>query len=272
MWRSSVRRALGIRREWRQKVFPWALVALATLPALFAVVVAYAQSRTPFEDVELVDHRDYLGVSSVLLLFVATVAPDIVCPDRRNRTLPLIFSRPLTGDDYVGAKFVALASLVFGFTLVPQIVLFVGQMLISRDGALEYFTDNAGALWQVPVAAVLISVFYAAFGLAAATTSRRVVGSVAILAILFVTSIVAGVGENQSDAGTFELSSGSGWALADLGAIPLFLSDVVFLGHADPEGRLADVPGASAGAAAIYLALLVAAAVFLHWRYREVDL
>ena len=273
MWRSSVRRALGLRREWRQKVFPWALVALATLPALFAVVVAYAQSRTPFEDVELVDHRDYLGVSSVLLLFVATVAPDIVCPDRRNRTLPLIFSRPLTGDDYVGAKFVALASLVFGFTLVPQIVLFVGQMLISRDGALEYFTDNAGALWQVPVAAVLISVFYAAFGLAvAATTSRRVVGSVAILAILFVTSIVAGVGENQSDAGAFELSSGSGWALADLGAIPLFLSDVVFLGHADPDGRLADVPGASAGAAAIYLAVLVSAAVFLHWRYREVDL
>ena len=245
MWRSTVRRALGLRREWRQKVFPWALVALATLPAIFAVMGAYAQSRTPFADVELVSHRDYLGVSSILLLFVATVAPDLVCPDRRNRTLPLIFSRPLTGDDYVGAKFVALASLVFGFTLVPQIVLFVGQMLVNGDGALDYFTDNAGALWQVPLAAALIAVFYAAFGLAvAATTSRRVAGSVAILAVLIVTSTVAAVAENQAaDVPSFGLDRGSGWALFDLGAIPLFLERRRVPGR----GRSRRAPGRRAG-------------------------
>lgn len=276
LWRTSVRRALGLRRDWRQKVFPWSLVAFATLPAVVAVIAAYAQSRTPFEEIELVDHRDYLDMSVYLLLFVATVAPDLVCPDRRNRTLPLIFSRPLTGDDYALAKFTAIASLVFAFTLVPQIVLFVGQMFVNRDGALDYFTEHVAVLWQVPVAAALIATFYAALGLAvAASTSRRVAGSVAILGILLVTAMVAAIaGDAGSDDPTFgpDDDRGSAWALVNIGALPLRLSDVVFEGKADPDGALGGVPGGSAAAAAIYLAVLVASAAFLHWRYRKVDL
>jgi ABC-2 type transport system permease protein len=276
LWRTSVRRALGLRRDWRQKVFPWTLVGFATLPAIVAVIAAYAQSRTPFEEIELVDHRAYLDMSVYLLLFVATVAPDLVCPDRRNRTLPLIFSRPLTGDDYALAKFAAIASLVFAFTLVPQIVLFVGQMFVNRDGALDYFTENAAVLWQVPVAAALIAAFYAALGLAvAASTSRRVAGSVAILGILLVTAMVAAIaGEAGSDDTTFgpEEDGGSAWALVNIGALPLRLSDVVFEGKADPNGALGGVTGGSAAAAALYLLVLVASAAFLHWRYRKVDL
>lgn len=279
LWRTSARRALGLRRDWRQKVFPWLLVALATLPAVIAVMEAFAASRTPtspFDTSELVSHRDYIGVSSILLLFVAVVAPDLVCPDRRNRTLPLIFSRPLTGDDYVLAKFAAIASLVFGFSFVPQVVLFVGQALVNADGAMDYVTDNLDALWQVPVSIALISVFYAALGLAiSATTSRRVGGSVAILALLLISSIVASVGVASSDVGSSsfgQAEAGSLWGLADLGAIPLYLSDVVFFGHADPFGPLGGVPGASAAALAIYVLVVVVSAAFLHLRYRSVDL
>jgi ABC-2 type transport system permease protein len=276
LWRTSVRRALGLRRDWRQKVFPWTLVAFATVPAVVAVIAAYAQSRTPFEEIELVDHRDYLDMSVYLLLFVATVAPDLVCPDRRNRTLPLIFSRPLTGDDYALAKFGAIASLVFAFTLVPQIVLFFGQMFVNSDGALDYFTENAEVLWQVPVAAAIIATFYAALGLAvAASTSRRVAGSVAILGILLVTAMVAAIaGEAGADDSSFgpREDSGSAWALVNIGALPLRLSDVVFEGKADPDGALGGVAGGSAAALALYLAIVVASAAFLHWRYRKVDL
>jgi ABC-2 type transport system permease protein len=276
LWRTSVRRALGLRRDWRQKVFPWTLVAFATVPAVVAVIAAYAQSRTPFEEIELVDHRDYLDMSVYLLLFVATVAPDLVCPDRRNRTLPLIFSRPLTGDDYALAKFGAIASLVFAFTLVPQIVLFVGQMFVNADGALDYFTENAEVLWQVPVAAALIATFYAALGLAvAASTSRRVAGSVAILGILLVTAMVAAIaGEAGADEPTFgpQENSGSAWALVNIGALPLRLSDVVFEGKADPDGALGGVAGGSAASLALYLVIVAASAAFLHWRYRKVDL
>ena len=56
----------------------------------------------------------------MLLLFVALTAPDVVCPDRAQRVLPLLFSRPLTGVDYVVAKVAAISAIVFGFSFLPR--------------------------------------------------------------------------------------------------------------------------------------------------------
>ena len=61
----------------------------------------------------------YVGVSASLLLFVALVAPDVMCPDRRQRVLPLMFARPLTGVDYVIAKVGAIASMA-AFLMATQ--------------------------------------------------------------------------------------------------------------------------------------------------------
>ena len=90
-------------------------------------------------------------------------APDIVCPDRRQRVLPLIFARPLTGPDYVLAKVGAIFTCVFAFSFLPQVVLYVGQMLVS-DGALDYLRHNTAVLWQVPVAVAVLALFYAVLG------------------------------------------------------------------------------------------------------------
>ena len=191
LWRLSVRRALGLRRSWRQKVFPWSLLAIATVPAVVNVGIGYAARESPadFPDFSFITYREYVGVSTALLLFVALTAPDVVCPDRSQRVLPLLFSRPLTGADYVLAKVGAIAAIVFGFGFLPQVVLFVGQMFVTRDGALDYFTDHAEVLWQVPVALVVLAVYYAAIGVALASlTDRRIVGGVAILGLALVTS------------------------------------------------------------------------------------
>ena len=53
LWRLSVRRALGLRRSWRQKVFPWTLLAIATIPAIVNVGVGYAAKESP------ADFRDF---------------------------------------------------------------------------------------------------------------------------------------------------------------------------------------------------------------------
>ena len=94
-------------------------------------------------------------MSSALLLFVALVAPDVMCPDRRQRVLPLMFARPLTGVDYVVAKVGAIASILFAFSFLPQVVLFVGNMLVS-DSAADYFTGHLDVVWQVPVGCALV--------------------------------------------------------------------------------------------------------------------
>ena len=206
LFRGSVRRAVGVRRSWRQKLFPWMLLAIASVPAVVWVGVAYITRDTPADAVEIISYREYLGVSTALLVFVGLAAPDVLCPDRRNRTLPLLFSRPLTGTDYVVAKVGAIAAIVFAFSFLPQVVLFVGQMLVS-DGALDYVRDNAAVLWQVPVATAVFSLYLAALSCAVASlTARRLIAAAALLILLLGSSaLAAGLSETT---GAPERSSG----------------------------------------------------------------
>jgi ABC-2 type transport system permease protein len=205
-------------------------------------------------------------VSTALLLFVALTAPDVVCPDRAQRVLPLLFSRPLTGVDYVVAKVGAIAAIVFGFSFLPQVVLFVGQMLVS-DGALDYFADNAEVLWQVPVAVAILAAYYAAVGVAMASlTDRRIVGGVAILGVALVTSAIAAI--LISSAG----DEGTPLAVINVLALPLDVRDLVFLGHLSDDSGLSGVSGGGALAVTGYLVVLLSALALLFHRYREVDL
>lgn len=209
--RASIRRALGLRRSWRQKVAPFVLLAIAVVPAVVNVGVKYLTRDTPARGIEFFTYREYVGVSNTLLVFVALTAPDIVCPDRRQRVLPLIFARPLTGVDYVLAKVGAMAAILFAFSFIPQVVLFVGQMLVSDNGALSYLRDNAEVLWQVPIAVGLLAVFYAVFGIAVASlASRRIIAGATIVGLFLVTSVVSAVLEGPRRTTTTEVRTGSG--------------------------------------------------------------
>jgi ABC-2 type transport system permease protein len=269
--RLSIRRALGLRRSWRQKVLPWSLLAIATIPAVVNVGVKYITRNTPASDFDLITFREYVGVSTTLLLFVAATAPDMVCPDRRNRVLPLIFARPLTGSDYVLAKVGALTAILFGFSFLPQVVLFVGQMLVVEEGALDYLTENAEVLWQVPAAVALFSLYLASLALAiSATTSRRVVGGVAMLATAFVSGTVATILVRGDGTGSF-FESGNLWGLLSVIDIPLRISDLVFLGHVDPESLVGGADGAGIGVVLVYVAVVAGSLGYLVYRYREVE-
>lgn len=194
LFRATIRRALGLRRPWRQKVAPFVLLAIVTVPAVVNVGVKYLTRNTPANEIEFITYRDYVGVSNALLVFVALTAPDIICPDRRQRVLPLIFSRPLRGVDYVLAKVGAMAAILFAFSFLPQVVLFVGQMLVSSDGALTYLQDNAEVLWQVPAAVALLALFYAVIGVAISSlTTRRIIAGASIVGLFLVTSITSAV-------------------------------------------------------------------------------
>jgi len=264
LFRTTVRRALGLRRSWRQKVFPWSLLVIATVPAIVNVGVAYLTRDTRLEAVELITYREYVGVSVALLLFVGLTAPDVICPDRRQRVLPLIFARPLVGRDYVMAKVGAIFAIVFAFGLLPQIVLFIGRMLVS-DSALDYFTGNLDVLWQVPAAVALLAVYYAVIGVAAASlTTRRVVGGANVVGLLLVTSTIAEVIQGANDA--------SLGAVINVLALPLHLRDLVFLGEADPRGPLAGIDGGMAAAVGVYVLVLVTGLAILLRRYRWVEL
>ncbi len=271
LYRTSLRRAIGLRRPWRQKVAPAVLLAIAVVPAVINVGIGYLTRNTPAEGFEFITYREYLGVSSALLLFVALVAPDIVCPDRRQRVLPLIFARPLTGRDYALAKVGAIFTCVFAFSFLPQVVLYVGQMLVS-DGALDYLTGHTDVLWQVPVAAAALALFYAVLGVAVSSLSgRRMVAAATMLGITLVSSTVSGI-LVQAGRGTGDpVSGGHAAALINILALPLRVRDLVFLGHIGEDSPLAGVAGGGAASLALYVAVVGVCLAVILVRYRAVE-
>ena len=77
--------------------------------------------------------------------------------------------------------------------------------------------------------------YYAVIGVAIASlTDRRIVAGAAMIGLFLVTSIASGiiVGED------FEFDGGSLAALINVLALPLYLRDLVFLGHVDPDSPL----------------------------------
>lgn len=304
LFRASIRRALGLRRPWRQKVAPFVLLGLATVPAIVYVGVGYVTRDTPASRFDFITYREYVGVSNILLVFVALTAPDIMCPDRRQHVLPLVFARPLTGVDYVLTKVGAMFAILFAFSFLPQVVLFIGQMLVSEDGALRYGRDNAEVIWQVPVAVAVLAIFYASIGVAIASmTSRRIVAGATIIGLFLVTSVLSAAltGErtgSESDQGQFSGPSPtvvtedgevitiqgevegqilvreqdpSAAALLDLLTLPLVLRDLVFLGHVDEAHPMSGLSNGGLYAIILLTTLVLVAFVVLVVRYDEVE-
>ena len=264
LFKASVRRALGFRRSWRQKLFPWVLLAIATVPAIVNVGVAYITRDRFTDSIAIITYQEYVGVSTALLVFVGLTAPDVVCPDRRNRVLPLLFSRPLTGSDYVIAKVGAVAAIVFAFGFLPQVLLFVGQMLVS-DAALEYLTDNAAVIWQVPLAVAALALYYASLAVAIASfATRRIAAAAALLIVLLVTSVTAAVLTEGRDTPT-------PWAAVNLLNNPLQIRDLIFDGQLSFDSDLSGVSGGGALAVGVYLFVVVTSLATLLWRYRWVE-
>src|SRR4051794_12502448 len=251
LYKASMRRALGLRRPWRQKVAPFVLLGVVTIPAIVNVGIGYVTRDQLQDRIQIITYRDYVGVSSALLLFVALVAPDVMCPDRRQHVLPLMFARPMTGVDYVVAKVGAIATILFAFSFVPQVVLFLGNMLVS-DSALDYLTGHSAVLWKVPIAVVLLAVYYAVIGVAISSlTERRIVAGAAVIGLFLVTSISSGIIVGPR----FEREGGSSGALLNILALPLHLRDLVFLGHIDRDSPLAGVTNGGALAVLVYVAV-----------------
>lgn len=266
LYKASIRRALGIRRAWRQKFAPFILLGIVTIPAIVNVGIGYVTRDRLDNKLEIITYREYVGVSSALLLFVALVAPDVICPDRRQKVLPLMFARPLTGLDYVVSKVGAIFSILFAFSFLPQVVLYVGNMLVS-DSAATYFSGHLDVLWKIPCAVFILALYYAVIGVAIASLSdRRIVAGAAVIGLFLITSISAGVivGSHPHDRGTLG-------ALLNVLAMPLYLRDLVFLGHIDLSSPLSGVAHAGLFAVLLYLVVLCLGGVVLLRRYRWLE-
>jgi ABC-2 type transport system permease protein len=176
--RDGVRRILGLRRKARRKILPWGLILIAILPAIvnvgFQVLAEGLFGADEILDELLISHSDYFGITfGVTLLFVALATPELMIPDRVHNVLTVYGSRPLTVADYLVARVGALFILVMVYSLLPQLILYVGGAILSGD-AVGHITGNLDLLWQVPVGAVAIFASQTSIALIISAFVRRV--------------------------------------------------------------------------------------------------
>lgn len=177
----SMKRALGIKKGVGAKIIPILLYISVLLPVIIDIGVrAFLPSATVFAN-----YADFFGLIFVIEgIFVATIAPEMLCGDRRENVLPLYFSRAITRADYLLAKLVATALLTLTVSFLPAAILWLGRQLLE-DSPLRAIRDNAGDLGRLSLAGVLIAFYLGAVGLLISSFTGRKSIAVGIIVVAF---------------------------------------------------------------------------------------
>ena len=179
--RYSMKRALGIKKGVGAKIIPILLYVAVVLPVIIDVGIrAFLPEASAFAT-----YDDFFAFIFIIEgIFVATVAPEMLCGDRQENVLALYFSRAITRADYLLAKLVATAILTLTVSLIPAVILWLGRQLLE-DGPLGAMRDNLDDLGRILAAGVLIASYLGAIGLLISSFTGRKSIAVAIIVLGF---------------------------------------------------------------------------------------
>ena len=256
----TLRGAYGLGRSARSKVMPALLLAVIALPA---VVIGIVTSYLGFSSLPL-DYTEYVvTVQVAVTVFLGSQSPVVMSRDLRFRVTALYFSRPLSRQQYVQAKYAGMTAALFVLMGLPITLLFAGALLAKLplgEQVPDYLRAMTGAALYALVLAALGHVI-------AAMTPRRGVGVAAVVGVLLVlTGLQATV---RAMADEFGNDAFSGYA----GLIsPYTLVDGVSDGVLGAESSIDQGPPGVLGIAvfcAVAVVLVVGAYAALVARYRR---
>lgn len=184
----SIKRGLGIKKRWTAKIIPFIMYALAFFPVIIIIGIRAFAGRLA-EGFNYQTLYDLLA--TILLVFAAATAPEMLCDDRRQRVLPLYFSRAISRGDYLLAKIGALGILMASIALLPGLLLFLGFTFLANS-PVSYFVHHVTDLGRILASGTLISLFFAAIGLliASFTDRKSIAAAVYIGAMVLVSGFV----------------------------------------------------------------------------------
>lgn len=187
----TTRSILGLGRPARHKVFPIIVMVVAFVPSLAFLAVAILIGD--LGDQVRPEYWEFFGFSlTAALLFTALVSPEAIVRDRRDGMYSLYLSTPLTRPTYLAAKVMAVLGTLSIIVIGPAMLAFLGYTVqsLGPDGFPAW-------LWvavRVVAGGVCIGAVYTAVGMAAASlTDRRAFASVAVILLMFGSSIAVGV-------------------------------------------------------------------------------
>jgi ABC-2 type transport system permease protein len=187
VFKHTVRACLGLGRPARSKVFPILTIVLAYVPTLVYIGVIVIGNRLQVRNIAARFVSDYANLyQSVVLaviLFAAFVAPEVLCPDRRNGMLGLYLSSPLRRSTYLLAKGLAVLAMVSIVTIGPPLILLIGYSTqgFGPPGLGQWFLT----LGRIVGAGLIVAIMYTIVSLAISSiTSRKAAASAAFLAMI----------------------------------------------------------------------------------------
>lgn len=228
VFKDGVRTALGLGRGARAKVLPWSFVALLSFIALIMALIAGAAERLggpgAAQQAGLPSHSDFYGIASIILfVFAAVVAPEVLCRDRREGVINLYLVRPLTGSDYVIARWCAFLAVMVGASWLPQIILFIGLSMGAPE-PVAYLRANWFDIPRFLTAGVAVAAYTTTLALLTASfTTRRAYASVFLVGLFVITTPFT-VGLASDIGGTV----GQWVSMFNLTNIPVHVNDVIF--------------------------------------------
>jgi ABC-2 type transport system permease protein len=176
----SIKRAMGIKKSWTAKVIP-IILYLAVIGTVLVVIGIEAFARST--GTVAMTYPDYFGFIYLIEgAFVATIAPEMLCGDRRENVLSLYFSRAISRWDYVLSKLAATAILTMTVSVIPAMFLWLFRQLLA-DQPLHALKTNIDDLGKVILMGTLIAGYLGCGGLVISSfTGRKSIAN----AIIFV--------------------------------------------------------------------------------------
>ncbi len=285
LWVNGVRTALGLGRGARAKILPTLLFAAAMAPAVILTLI-----RNAVPDIDILGIPGHAGyyqyISIVMLLFSAIIAPELLCPDRRDRVIDLYLVRPLTAEDYVVARWLAFFSITLALVYSGQIVLLIGLVLAAAD-PVDYLGSNWLDIPRFLAAGALLAIFITTLPLAVSAFTPRRAYAAAIVIGLFVVSAATtgGLTECRHDRPEplgqeceREAGDAAKWvALLDIGQIPGHVNRMIFADDVQARaGELSVITAAREQPAGVlvgwFAIMTVVPAGLMLLRYRRIRL
>jgi ABC-2 type transport system permease protein len=256
----TFRGAFGVGRSARSKIMPFLLLSVMVLPA---VVVGIVAGYFGFDELPL-GYTEYVVTMQVAVtVFLGSQAPAVMSRDLRFRVAPLYFSRPLSRQQYVQAKYAGMTAALLLLTGLPLTLLLAGALLAEMPLG-EQLPDYLRAMGGAVVYALVLG----GIGLVvAAMTPRRGVGVAAVVGVLLVLSGLQGA--VRAMAGEFGNATFSGYT----GLLsPYTLVDGVVSGVLGADSSVGDGPPGVIGVvvfAAVTVLLVIGCYAALVARYRK---
>jgi ABC-2 type transport system permease protein len=180
-----------------------AFYVLCFLPVLVEAIMIYLHHNITALAIMNINARQLIPIDGSFFQYFVTIqggfaffvalllGPPLVSRDLRNNALPLYLCRPFTRTEYVMGKMSVLLILLSGITWVPQLLMFLFQSYLE---GFAWFRSN---LWIASAIVIAGIVWILLLALISQTLSAvlkwRIIASAAMLGLVFIPSIFAGI-------------------------------------------------------------------------------